>query len=215
LEFAAPSVAPVTISLVLEGAPPGARVRVDGARVPAMEPKASIALQLSPGEHHLRVVLPGPEPLDGPTLHASFFVVGDAPGQLLRLRLGEPPSPCTTTDLAPALAATARDPRAEFDVSCARWARVVRLGEGAIEVRLCGKTACGGRVEWVSPPKSSGGNGRPSGGEGASVWSSPWTYVAIGAAAVVAGGVTAWRLGAFDRDDAPLPTWRWEGVGGR
>jgi hypothetical protein len=81
-------------------------------------------------------------------------------------------------------------------------------------VRLCTATGCGAKVGWVAPPKTNGG-GKPPGSGTTSMWSSGWTYVAIGAAVVVAGGVAAWRLGAFDRSETPPPTWRWEGVGGR
>jgi hypothetical protein len=202
--------APVTFTVLLDGAPEGARVRIDGR---AEHAAGSLALQLTPGEHHLRVVLAeGDDPLDGGTLYGTFFVVA-APGQSLRLRLESPAVACSARDLEPALAVLASDPSATFAVACARWARVVKTGATTIEVRVCGQTACGDRRGWVAPPPTGNGNGPKPGGEGGTVWSSPWTYVAIGAAVVVIGGVTAWRLGAFDRAETPPPTWRWEGVG--
>ena len=204
---------PVTFTLMLDGAPSGAKVHVDGPVVPIA---SALSLKLSPGEHHLRVVLPGAnEALDGPTLYASFFVVGGGSDASLRIRVAPPPLACSARDLEPALTALAADADARFDVACARWARVVRVGETAIQARICTATACGEKVGWVSPPNTNGDGPPPGKGGGSSVWRSTWTYVAIGAAVVVASGVAAWRLGAFDRGETSPPTWRWEGVGGR
>jgi hypothetical protein len=205
--------APVTLTMLLQGTPAGARVRIDGHAEPVAE---RMALSLAPGEHHLRIVLGGAtEGIDGPAVHGSFFTVAETAGQIVPVYVGPPAAPCSARDLAPALVAVASNPSSTFSVSCPRWARVVRVADAAIEVRLCTTTTCGDKVGWVAPAATNGGNAKLPPGGSKSVWSSPWTYVAIGAAVVVTGGVAAWRLGAFDKGETPPPTWRWEGAGGR
>jgi len=188
------------VEIAFLGAPTGAIARIDGR---ALSTNTKLHEKLAAGEHHLRVVAKGDGVLDGPTMYASWFVVTDADTQTMSIRVAPDPVACSMADLSRAGA------NESFEVSCTRWARVKKLSAVAVEVRLCGTHGCAPATTWMVPttPKTP-----PVTTEPPSVWRSGWTYAAIGAAAVIAGSVTAWRLGAFDRPEAPPPTWRWEGT---
>jgi hypothetical protein len=177
-----------SVTLAIE--PAGAVAFIDGVRV------TGTTLALGDGEHHLRV-------LDdrGVTLVARWIVVGAATN-VLAVRAGTQPTPCTRSELS----AAARS-AADFSVHCGSWA-IVRRTKASLEVRICGATSCAAPTHWGYAVPST----PPPIAPDKSVWRSPWTWVAIGAAAVAGGSIAAWRLGAFDRPDAPAPVWRWEGA---
>jgi hypothetical protein len=204
---AAAADARVTIALTLVGAPKGSIAHVDGASAPA---DATVTLKIAPGEHNLRVVLGGEDGMDGGTIDARWLAVGDAAQQTIAFRVAPPPPACTRDDLAPAIDALAAGSGA-FAVECGRWIVVRKTGARAVEVRVCDAYACGAPSTWMAPPIETP-KGHPADGGETSVWSSPWTYVALGAGAAAIGGIVAWRLGAFDRPSAPPPTWQWQGV---
>ncbi|MGZ3420031.1 MAG: hypothetical protein ACXVEE_19295 [Polyangiales bacterium] len=170
--------------------PLSAVVWIDGVRL------KQTTIALGDGEHHLRIV-----DEQGVTLLARWIVIG-ASTTALSFRAGSVPPPCTQSELSAAARSTG-----DFSVNCASWA-IVRRTKVSLEVRLCGATSCAQPTHW--------GFGMPSTPPTVvtekSVFRSPWTWVAIGAAAVAGGTIAAWRLGAFDRPDAPPPTWRWEGA---
>lgn len=149
-------------------------------------------LSIVPGEHHVRVTA------GSATVNAQFMTLATATE--VTLRGGAPRTPCSASDLAPALASDS------FAVLCPRWLRVLHKTT-TIEVRICGAASCGAPSTWSTAPITT----TPPVAE-TSVWSSRWTWLGIGAAAVVGGSITAWRLGAFDRPDPPPPTWRWDGA---
>ena len=203
----------VTVRLELLGVPEGAVVRLDGVAHAASE---ATALLMS-GEHHLRVSMPGSDGLDAALLFAQWFVVASegegAASPVVRVRIAPAATACSAADLAPALASSSVE-GAQFSVQCGRWARVQRADHGSIEVRICGAHACGAPTVWLDPAAVSAQPDEvPAHTTSSGIWSSGWTYVALGAASLAAGSVVAWRLGAFDRPEAPPPTWRWEGVG--
>jgi len=175
------------------------RVYVDGAL-------ATGPVSVETGEHHLRVVIAREGELDGPLLDARLFSVGDTDATI---ELHDPVEvvPCSGADLADALGALAKDPKAVFVARCPGWARVVPREDGSIAVQRCGPTGCAKPTVWLAPEVSPKPIPLPP---STSVLRSPWTWVAIGAGVVVAGSLTAWKLGAFDRKEAPAPTWRWE-----
>lgn len=180
--------APIAITVRLIDGGAATVVWLDGEE---RDPKKPLAL--IPGEHHVRVAV------HGATIHAQWITLA-ADGELA-LPGGAAKKACSADDLAPALAA----PDA-YHVACARFMRVVQRKD-AIDVRVCSATACGPSSTWstvpiVATPVT------PS----TSIWSSRWTWIGIGAAAVVGGTITAWRLGAFDRAESPPPVWRWEGA---
>lgn len=183
-----PPVAALPFALTLLDAPAGAAALVDGERDVAALP---------PGEHHLRVVT-----TDGRPLAARWF---HHDGTGLVVRLGAPRPGCTGADLGPALARLAADEQATFGVTCGAWVRVVRRA-ASIEVRVCSAHDCGATSRWSTVPLP-----LPAKPPATSALRSGWTWTAIGAL-VVGGTLTAWGLGAFDRERAPSPTWRWEGA---
>ncbi len=188
----APAAAPtVNVTIALIDPPSGTEVFVDGERRTIDK-----SLALAPGEHHVRVVY------DGAPLVAQWVAIGDAPGQELSFRVGPGIVACSERDLEPALTATS------FSVACARWLRVKRMKD-AIEVRVCGAASCGPASVWSIVPVTAPRTTVPS---ETSILRSKWTWIGVGAAVVVGGAITAWQLGAFDRDEAPRPTWRWDGV---
>ena len=162
---------------------------VDGEPRDAKKP-----LSLQAGEHHVRVVAAGV------TLHAQWITLASA-GELT-LRGGAPITACALNDVQPALASLDG-----FHIACARWMRVERHKD-SIEVRVCSSTSCGPSSVWSTVPIAPTKAPPPT----TSIWSSRWTWVGIGAAAVVGGSIAAWRLGAFDRGESPPPVWRWEGA---
>lgn len=157
--------------------------------------KLGDAFEIVPGEHHLRITS------GARTLSAEWLTITEATG--LTRRGGAKSTPCSATDLGAALGSV----DGTFAVSCARWAHVSRL-KTAVEIRICSATQCGKASTWSTVPLAE----PPKVASGSSVWSSRWTWVGLGAAALVGGAVTAWRLGAFDRDEPPPPVWRWEGA---
>ena len=180
----------IAVTIVLTDETSTSAVVVDG------EPRESNKpITLLPGEHHVRVTA------HGATLSGEFITV-TSPIEL-RYRGGAPKAPCTAVDLSAALAAYPEG----FNVACPRWLRIVQQ-KAAIEVRVCSRTSCGGPATWSTAPLAT----PPPVVAGGSVWSSRWTWVGIGAAAVVGGTVTAWSLGAFDRGEQPAPVWRWTGA---
>lgn len=178
-------------ALGLVDAPPHVALFIDG------EPREG-ALALAAGEHHLRIVAE-----DGHTLHARWFFAGAG----LTVSLGFAAPACTASDLGPALVALAKDAQATFSVRCGRWLRVARR-TSALELRVCASSACGPASVWSTVPLVEDKKPVPT----TSVFKSGWTWAAIGAGAVALGTLTAWRLGAFDRNDPGPPTWRWEGA---
>lgn len=182
--------ASVSLTVTLTDATASSVLLVDGEVRPAGK-----AIALLPGEHHLRVTA------HGATLSAQFLTLTTETE--LTLAGGAARTPCAAADLAAALAAVPNS----FAVVCPRWARIVQQ-KSAIEIRICSSTSCGASTTWSTVPLAAP---PPFVGE-RSVWSSRWTWVSIGAAALVGGTVTAWSLGAFDRGDRPAPTWRWDGA---
>lgn len=181
------AVTTVAITLRLLDATPSTVVFVDG------EPRdPGTPLALVPGEHHVRVVA------GAATVTAEWLTVGAA--REITLRGGAPRTPCSALDLAPALSSDA------FTVACPRFLRVLPKSE-TLEVRVCSATACGAPSIWSTVPVA-----KPPPVVTTSPWSSRWTWLGIGAAALVGGTVTAWSLGTFDRPASPPPTWRWEGA---
>jgi hypothetical protein len=176
-----------TITFAIE--PAGAIATVDGA------PLKDGAASLADGEHHLRVT-----DAQGTTSSARWFVVSPET-TTLTITAGAPKPPCTQGELSAAARET------HFTVNCQSWA-IVRRTKAALEVRICGATTCAQPTYWAYAEKAA----TPRIVEEKSLFRSPWTWVAIGAAAVAGGTIAAWRLGAFDRPDAPPPTWRWEGA---
>lgn len=197
----APAAATSPFVLTLLDAPTAVVPFVDGERREG-------ALSLVAGEHHLRLVA-----ADGRTLAAQWFFSGSAG---LTLRLGSPRVACSATDLAPALEKLSTDAHASFAIACSAWLRVARRSTSitapppaaSIEIQVCSAHDCGAPAVWSTVPLSP----PPPRPESKSIFRSGWTWAAIGAAAVVGGTLTAWRLGAFDRDEPPPPTWRWEGA---
>ncbi len=181
------TVTTVAVSLRLLDATPSTVVFVDGEARDASKP-----LALIPGEHHLRVTV------GAATVSAEWLTVGASTE--LTLRGGAPRTPCSSVDLTPALSADA------FTVACPRFLRVLPKS-ATLEVRICSATACGPPSIWSTVPVAT-----PPPVVTTSPWSSRWTWLGIGAAAVVGGTVTAWSLGAFDRPSSPPPTWRWDGA---
>jgi len=179
----------VDVTFALIDAPKSSLVFVDGEPRDPTNPVA-----LAAGEHHVRVVV------DGATVAAQWVAVGTTSGQSFAFRVGAT-VPCSAEDLAPALASDA------FSIACPRWLRVTR-GSDALRVRVCGATSCGAPTVWSTAPVAAP---RPIAPE-ESALRSKWTWIGLGAAAVIGGTLSAWQLGAFDRPDAPPPTWRWEGV---
>jgi hypothetical protein len=174
-----------TIVFAIE--PQGAIATVDGL------PLKNGAASLADGEHHLRVTDDR-----GTTLTARWIVVSPQT-TTLAITAGAAKPPCTREELAAAARET------HFTVTCTSWA-IVRRTKSALEVRICGATTCAQPTHWVyAVPVTT-----PPIVEEKSLFRSPWTWVAIGAAAVAGGTIAAWRLGAFERPDAPPPTWRWE-----
>lgn len=183
-----PKEAPIAVTITLVDASSTTVVWIDGEERDVKSPIAVMA-----GEHHLRVVT------ESATLSAEWLTV-TTPTQLT-LRGGARRAPCSRTDLSRALPALEG-----FMVACPRWARVTPL-KGAIEIRVCGPTSCGPAATWSTMTMVT-----PQPPHTPSVWSSRWTWLGIGAAALVGGTVTAWSLGAFDRPDKPSPVWRWDGA---
>ncbi len=180
----------VAVSFALIDAPSGVELFVDGER---REASASIALVA--GEHHLRVLH------RDATIVAQWIQIAEGTAQSVVLRAGPSRVACSEGDLLPALG------RASFAIGCARWLLVTRR-PGALDVRVCGASACAAAATWSTAPVAS----PPPIVEESSILRSKWTWIGVGAAVVVGGTITAWQLGAFDRPDAPPPTWRWEGV---
>lgn len=177
-----------TITVTFRWTDGAATAFIDGAQRDVSKP-----VTLHPGEHHIRTAS------GTTTLHAAWVTIVEA-GEL-PLRGSPPRVPCSLDDLSPALSASS------FEIGCARWLRVTRRS-GALEVRICGPTSCGAPSTWSTIPLAP----PPPWRETSSAWSSRWTWVGIGAAALISGTITAWSLGAFDRREPPPPTWRWEGA---
>jgi hypothetical protein len=187
--FDATGGATIDLTLKLIDARASTIVWIDGEERDAKKP-----VSLIPGEHHVRVTA------QGVTIVAQWITL-TASGEL-PLRGDVATTPCSAQDLASALASPAG-----FQVGCARWMRVVERKE-SLEIRVCSATSCGPVSTWSTVPLIHPPATTPS----KSVWSSKWTWIGVGAAAVVGGTITAWRLGAFDRGEAPPPVWRWEGA---
>jgi hypothetical protein len=179
----------VEVTITLLDAVKGTELFIDGERGDAGKPIA-----LGPGEHHLRIVV------DSAPIVAQWFAVADASAQTLTVRAGPGSVACSAQDLAPAFGQNV------FAVACARWLKVSRRKD-AIAIRVCGNTSCGPESVWSTAPLVT-----PRPITETSLLRSKWTWIGVGAAAVIGGTITAWQLGAFDRKDAPPPTWRWEGV---
>ena len=186
-----PSQTKSPFTLTLLDAPVGALAWVDGERDSGT---------LGSGEHHLRVVA-----ADGRTLAARWFF---ASGTGLEVRLGATRVRCTADDLAPALSRLAADPQASFAVACPAWLRVATHAS-SLELRICSARDCGAPSNWSTVPVLPVTT--PVAPVKASILRSGWTWTAVGAA-VAAGTLTAWSLGAFDRDKPAPPIWRWEGA---
>ena len=187
-----------TLRLSLAFATTPTVVSVDGQRFVG-------ASDLEPGEHHLRIVEVGAGGLDGAVLEARFFDMGDADTTLV-VRVGSPAVACSMRDLAPSLSALAKDDGAAFDVACTRWGRIVARTDGTVGVQLCGKTRCTKGTVWAGSEAIVGPTPAPA----PSPLRSPWTWVAVGIGVATAAGLTAWGLGAFDKQPTSAPTWRWE-----
>lgn len=180
----------VSVSIALVEAEDATEVYVDGERRDVGK-----ALSLAPGEHHLRIAH------EGGTIVAQWLAIGDAKTQELSFRAGPGVVACSERDLERALN------KSSFSVACARWLRVTRAKD-AIEVSVCGATSCEPASVWSTAPLA---KPKPIPTE-TSFLRSKWTWIGVGAAAVVGGTITAWQLGVFDRPDPPPPTWRWEGA---
>ena len=203
---AVPSEPTNEVTLVMDGAPDHAVVRIDGESYDATR---SFTARLSVGEHHVRVTLADPDGLDRGVLLASWLTVaaGDA---TIHVRVADERVACSARDLAAALEALAS--HGGFEVRCPHWAIARRVGAVTLDVRACDARSCAPSESWltltgVTPLRPRGDEGPAS-----SAWRSGWTYAAIGAATLAVGGLAAWRLGALDRPQAPPPTWRWEGI---
>jgi len=194
-----------------KGTPHALRVSVAGKRKLETRVYVDGALTTGPvsieaGEHHLRVVVAREGELDGALLDARLFSMGEADAAL-ELRDPIEVVPCSAADVEDALALVAKDQTATFSVLCPRWARVVPRDDGSIAVQRCGPTLCTAATIWVAPEVAQKPIAPPP---TTSLLRSPWTWVAVGVGVVGAASLTAWRLGAFDRKEAPAPTWRWE-----
>ncbi len=209
-----PPQAPLVTVTWTADADPGTVAYLDGNEH-AFGP-APLVLTIEPGEHHVRIVardLRDPSNVLETSVWAGWIVVAAAEPARTFLLPRAPIKACSRDDLAPALTAVAADANGHFAVGCTDWALLREKPNGALEVRRCDAHGCAPPVVWMTKPKGkSGGDGVDPPPPSTSIWRSGWTYAAIGAVAAVAGGLAAWRLGAFDRGEAPPATLRWEGV---
>jgi hypothetical protein len=169
-------------------------VEIDGALV------GSSAV-LVPGEHHARI-------LRGDSLLWAGFVELAEGADALSLPRPEVAA-CSRAELLTVRLAGDRL-IVPAEVRCPRWAAVLPLSAGRIEIAPCQRASCGPLAAW--PEQAPAAPERRPAAAAPPGWPAWATWVAIGAGVLVATGVVVWQSGAFDEPERGSSSWVFGGV---
>jgi len=180
-ETAAPALPSARGRIELEGAGPGAVLRIDGIET------AQGHVTRAAGEHQMTVT-------ESSSVRYAAWVTF-AEGAVVRVHVPGPPA-CSTADLERARVDGAQIHAA--GVHCSSWVAALPSGAGALRIATCEKERCGPLVEWrVGTARLPSGPSTEEPRPGR--WPAWATWTAFGAGIAVATTVALAATGAFDK----------------